>query len=304
MVKTINKPPNIKPQLEINTKLTWMPDKTFELEFTLPWEKVKNSFQKTLKDLAKTTEIKGFRKGKAPLKVVEKNIDKSKLYTHVINQLLPVSYTSAVKKHHLNPAVSPKIEILKAEENQDWQFKAISCELPEVKLNDYQQSIKAALAKEKIWTPDQGDPQKPPKENYQDTSKKLNQIFTILLKSIELKLPGILLEKEVQRLLSQLLDQVNKLGLTIEQYAQSNQKTIEQLKTEHQLIAENNLKLELILQSIANDQKITVNDEEIDKMIEAAGDQKLKEKLNTPSERAYIATVLKKRRAIDYLLSL
>jgi hypothetical protein len=39
-------------------------------------------------------------------------------------------------------------------------------------------------------------------------------------------------------------------------------------------------------------------------MIDSAGDEKIKTQLNTPAERAYIASVLRKRQIIDYLLNL
>ena len=297
--------PKPKSTAKLEAKLSWSTDKTFELDFTVPWKQVKTTYDQVLNTLAKSTDIKGFRQGKAPLKVVEKNLDKSKLYSEVINQLLPISFAQAVNQHQLKPAIAPKIQILKAEEGQDWQFKATSCELPQVKLGHYQQIVKGAVAKDKIWTPDKGDPKAKTKpETKENSTAKLNQIFQALLKEIDLKLPAILTEKERDRLLSQLLDQVRKLGLTIEQYASSSNKTVDQIRQEQEQMAANNLKIELIFQAIADDRKIEVKKAEIDKMIAAAGDEQLKKKLDTPSERAYIATVLRKRQVIDYLLTL
>jgi len=285
-------------------KITWLPKKTFELEFSIPWKQVKQAYDKVINDLTKTADLGGFRKGKAPKKVVEQSVDKSKLYGEVINQLLPISYAKSIKEHNLRPAINPKVQILKAEENQSWEFKVTSCELPQVKLGDYQKIVKGALVKEKIWTPEKGDPKKPTSDQPVSETQKLNQISKALIDEIKLDLPDLLIESERDRLLAKLLDQTQKLGITIEQYAASSQKTVDQIKQEHQKIAANSLKMELILQAISDDKKFKAEDKEIDKMIAASGDEKIKQQLSTPTERAYIGSVLKKRQAIDYLLSL
>ncbi|MFC1627472.1 trigger factor family protein, partial [Patescibacteria group bacterium] len=100
-----------KPTIKLS-KLEWLPKKTFTLEFEIPWSKVQTTYNKTLDQLAKDAKIEGFRQGKAPKKLVEKSIDKGKLYGEVINQLLPLSYAKAVSDHKLRPAVAPKVQIL------------------------------------------------------------------------------------------------------------------------------------------------------------------------------------------------
>ncbi|MDP4030799.1 MAG: trigger factor [Candidatus Beckwithbacteria bacterium] len=278
--------------MPLDSKLTWLPQKTFELEFSLPWKQVKITYDLVLKELVKATDLKGFRKGKAPRELIEKQADKGKIYGEVINQLLPVSYAAAVKQHQLKPALAPKITIVSAEEDKPWQFKAKSCELPEVKLGNYQGSARSALVKSQLEKKDLTQ------------SQKFNFIAQALIKDNQLELPDLLIESERDRLLSKLLAELQKLDLSLEQYAGSNQKTVEQVKDEYKQTGSNTLKLELILQAIANDRKITIKEAEIDKMISQSGDEKLKKQLNTPSERAYIAGVLRKKHAIDFLTSL
>jgi len=284
-------------------QLTWLPKKTFELKLTIPWSEVEKTYSEVTKSLAQNLKLKGFRKGQAPPKIVEQNLDQGKIYGEVINKLLPKAYAQAVTQHQLKPAIPPKIQIIKAEKNKAWQFKAVACELPEVKLGNYQQIAKGAAAKDKIWTPDKGDPTK--KEDKQpNPTAKLNQIIKALLDAITIELPQLMIDSESDRLLSRLLQDAQKLGLTIDQYAASLNKSVEQLKQEQQLSAEQTIKMELILQAIADDNKLKVADSEIDKMIDATKDEKLKKQLKTPAEKAYLTSVLRKRKAIDYLLSL
>lgn len=274
------------------SRLTWLPNKTYELEFSIPWKQVKIAYDKTLEQLTKKAKIEGFRPGKAPKDLVEKSIDKGKLYGEVINQLLPLSYAQVIDQHKLRPAIAPKITIISAEENKPWQFKASGCELPEIKLGNYQGTVRSALVKSQL------------ERKELDQTQKLNLISKALLDEIKIELSDLMIDSEKDRLLSRLLEQVQKLGITIDQYAVSNNKTVEQIKQEYRLTAANTLKLELILQAIAEDKKFKTNDKDIDAMISSSGDDKIKKQLNTPSERAYIATLLKKRQAIDYLLSL
>jgi FKBP-type peptidyl-prolyl cis-trans isomerase (trigger factor) len=306
MVKTKKAAP--KPKSNFDAKITWLPNKTFELEFSIPWTEVKKTYDSSINQLVKTAKVSGFRQGKTPKSVVEKSVDKGKLYGEVINQLLPISYAKAISQHQLKPAVAPKVQIIKAEEDQSWEFKATSCELPEIVLGDYQKIVKGAIAQDKIWTPDKGLPAevgKPDEKQPKPTeTQKFNLIAKTLIDEVKIELPELLIATERDRLLSKLLDQINKLGLTIEQYATSNGKTVDQLKQEQAKTAENTLKIELILQAIADDKKFEAAEKDIQEMISQAGDEKLKEQLNTPQEKAYIASVLRKRQVIDYLIGL
>ena len=289
--------------IQSDAKLTWLPKKTFELEFTIPWKKAKETYAKILKEVAGEMILKGFRKGKAPLNLVEKNTSKSKLYEEVIRSLLPETYQLAVQKHHLAPVVSPKIEPISVQENEDWQFKATACEKPEIKLGNYQQIVRGELLKDKIWTPDKGKPDK--KEKPELSSEQKMRIATkALADNIKAEISDILLENEVNRMLSQLLDQVNNLGMTIQQYLASKNLTQQKLREDFRTQAEATLKLEFILQEIVKEQSIKIKPEEIEKMIQAIPDEKTRENLKKPQERAYIALLLAKRKAIDYLISL
>jgi len=296
---------------QIKTKLNWLPKKTFQLEFTIPWKKAEKTYQQVLKQTAAKTAVKGFRKGKAPLKLVEKGVNKQKIYDQVIQTLLPETYQKAIKQHNLQPITSPKIEIVSLKEKKDWKFRATSCEKPEVKLGDYQKVIKGELAKEKIWTPNKE--KKQGKKEEKDSKKgktgqsydqKIRIVSKTLLKTTQVEISDILIENEVNRMLSRLLDQVNSLGMTIDQYLSSKGSSSEKLRKKHQIQAEKTLKLEFILQQIVKDKKIKIKKEEVDKMIDAAPQEKIKKELNTPLQRAYISSILAKRKVLDYLTNL
>ncbi|HUV47184.1 MAG TPA: trigger factor [Candidatus Bathyarchaeia archaeon] len=296
----------IKPKTELKTsvkaKLTWLPKKTFELEFVIPWEKVKQAHNEVLLNEASKISLKGFRKGKAPLELVEKSFDKEKLYQKVLSRILAPAYEDAIKQHQLRPIISPKIQPLSLVEAKDWQFKAVACETPTVKLGNYQEAIKAELAKGTIWVPGKGKPdKKEPKPSYDE---KLKTATRALKETVEVEIADILTEDELNRMLTRLLDQVNSLGMTIDQYLSSKNITQEQLRNNLRKQAEQTLKLEFVLQAIVLEQKIKISKEEVDKMIQATPDKKIQQKLDTEFQRSYIASLLAKRKALDYLTSL
>lgn len=276
--------------------LNQLADGTVEITITVPQGRVASSYQKTLQALAKEVQIKGFRRGKAPLALAEKEIQKTRIYEEVLKTLIPEVYLESVKEHQLKPIVNPRVNIISLEESKDWQIKAVTCELPSIDLGDYREAVKKALATEKIWVPGK-DKTAPPK----DENQHLEKILQVLLETVKLSIPEILVQEEIDRMLARLIDQTTQLGITVEQYLISSHKTKDQLRQEYRQEAEKSLKLEFILNAIAEAEKITVPETEIEKMITAVPDEKARQALASPDQRAYIRQLLRKRQVIDSL---
>src|SRR3989338_634645 len=140
------------------SKITHLPKSTVELEITIPWQEIKTTYDEFLKSVVKDADIEGFRKGKAPKSLVEEKIDKKALYEEVIKKIVPKAYAQAVHEQKLTPVISPKIEMLKAKVDEDWQIKATLALKPRINLKNYKEKI-AALRKSKVklWTPGQDE---------------------------------------------------------------------------------------------------------------------------------------------------
>ena len=297
----------IKPKTNdhrLMAKLTWLPKKTFELEFSIPWNTVKKTYDETLKKAAESAEIKGFRKGKAPISIIEKNIDKQKLYNEVLKNLLPQTYLKSLHQHNLKPICDPKVVPLETNEGKDWLFKATACESPDIKLGNYEAKIKGMRAKDKIWVPGKEEKDPPAGGEKKSEEQILKEIFDILKQETQIDIPPILLEIEEKRMLSRLLEQINKLGLTLDEYLANNNKSIEILKAENRKIAEDTLKMEFILQEIARKKKLETTEKEIQDMIKAVPDERTRKNLSTPMQKAYIGSIIRKRKVIDFLKNL
>jgi trigger factor len=111
----------------ITSALNRHADGTLEITITIPWARVKEKYQKSLKDLAQKVTVKGFRKGKAPLKKAEQKIGRSKIYEQVLKNLATDVYLEAIKQQKIKPVVSPQIKVVSLKEEKDWQIIATTC---------------------------------------------------------------------------------------------------------------------------------------------------------------------------------
>lgn len=268
-------------------------DGTIKFTITIPAVKVKQVWHETVEKLAKEADLPGFRKGKAPKKLVEEKLDKDKIVEEVIKKLLPEGYIEAVKEHNLKPIINPKIHIGELDKNleKDWQFEAFTCEAPEIKLGDYKQNIQKITAKSKIILPEK-EPQKP----------SFEEIAKALLESTNSKIPQILIDDEVERHLAQTLDEIKKLGLTLDQYLNSTGKTPEKLREENEQKVKNDMQLEFALQKIAEAENIVVGEKEIAEAIQKAKNED--ERKNLEKNRYLLAGILRQQKTLDFLMNL
>lgn len=82
--------------------------------------------------------IQGFRKGKAPRKLIEAQYGKAIFYDDAINYVLPQAYEDAVKENNLEVVSKPEIDVTSIDEN-GVAFTAEVWVKPEVKLGDYKE---------------------------------------------------------------------------------------------------------------------------------------------------------------------
>lgn len=276
-------------------------DGSIQITFTVPFEVVKLEREASLKEYASEMEIPGFRKGMAPIEKVKEKVPAESLIEHTLRHILPRALADAIVKHAIKPAVYPKFELVSAKDEEDWEVRAVTCELPEVELGDYKKTISGALRAKNLWTPDKAKT----KDVVLNKEEKEQEIIKSLLDTVKIKIPAVLIEEEVNARLASLLEKIEKLGLTLESYLASLGKTPEALRADYASQAKNTIVLDLALEKIATDQKITVDEVKIDETIKSSSeDEKIRERLNTPEQRRLIGGILRRRSALDYLGSL
>lgn len=121
----------------MNSKLEKIENNKAVLEITVSAEILEKGIEKAYHKNAKKFNISGFRKGKAPRKVIEKFYGEGVFYEDAINEVFPEAYDAAVKEHELQPVDRPEIDILEIESGKGVIFKAEVTVKPEVVLGDY-----------------------------------------------------------------------------------------------------------------------------------------------------------------------
>lgn len=270
-------------------------DGTIQITLTIPQAEVKKNEQDVLVELAKSVEIPGFRRGHAPLEQVKSSVSAQTILEKILSKVLPQAFQEAVKEHGIHPILTPRFELINTGAD-DWQVRAITCEAPKVELGDYKKEIEGARRASTLWTPDKGDPKKGMEPTQAD---KENLVIETLLNSSKVIIPKPLIEEEVNHRLSELVEQTQKLGLTVEQYLSSSGKTAEGIRGEYRKLAQNQITLMLILSRIAEAEGIEIPDSEIER---AAGQQK--EKAMSASQKEVIRAILRRRNALDKLVSI
>lgn len=277
--------------MDAKYRLTRGEDNSFEIIITFPREVVKREYHQVLKSFVSQTEIKGFRKGQSPENLVEKKIGKETIYQNLIQKLIRDAYSEAIKEYHLNPIISPEIILSSTKEGEEWIIKLISCELPIVNLDNLMDEIKKQNAKGRIWTP-KGIQTKETEDEQKKKEERVHEIVSEILKRVKLNLPKILIDHEINRRLSDLVDQLQKVNLKVDQYLLSKNLTLEQLKSQYRQEIENSWKIDLTLEKVADEYKVIVSKEEVDKL--------KNEKIDI-----YLASrLLRREKTVDYLLNL
>lgn len=108
-----------------------------KLEFTIEAAKFDEAINKVYLKSAKYFNIPGFRKGKAPMKIVEKYYGDEIFYEDAFNEVVPEVYEKELKESNIEAVSRPDIDVKQIGKGQDLIFTAVVQTKPEVKLGKY-----------------------------------------------------------------------------------------------------------------------------------------------------------------------
>ena len=287
-----------------------LPKNTVQLMVDVPKLDIKKEESEAFTRLQKNLTIEGFRQGKVPKDIAEKHLTKEVIYQELAQKMISRIYQELLTKENLKPIISPKVDLVKAKEDEDWQIKIIVAEKPTISLGDYKKVIKELkdkAQKSNIWVPGKDkNPLRQPaddgKKPEEDKNKLLNEVLTALLSESKIEISDLVIEEEISHRLTHLIDEIQKIGLTTENYLKSKNLTMDSLKAQFKKETEDTYKLEFILAEIADSENLKVEQADLDKLFVNIKDEK--EKKAAIQNSYYYATILRKQKTLDYLISL
>lgn len=108
-----------------------------KLHFEIPADKVSAEVDKAYAEIRKHAAIKGFRKGKVPMGLIEKHYG-DKMVDDVQKNLVQDTYFKGVQQEGLNPVAYPVIESEVLKKGEPFKYSATVEIWPEVELKEYQ----------------------------------------------------------------------------------------------------------------------------------------------------------------------
>jgi trigger factor len=106
---------------------------TVEVEFA----ELKPSLDAAYQRIAKQVNIPGFRKGKVPPPVIDRQVGRGAVLDEAINDALPKLYVQALEENDLQPLAQPEIDITRLEDNQSLEFTAEVDVRPSIEVPSY-----------------------------------------------------------------------------------------------------------------------------------------------------------------------
>ena len=257
---------------------------------------VKNKFEDVFKAIAKDAKVPGFRPGNAPRDILEKHYS-SFAQEQVMKELIPELYNKALEKEGLDVIELPQISDVKLDRNTI-SFKATVEISPEILLKNYK-GLKASYKKISVTAEDikrNIDSLKESRkiDNLDDNfakglgyisladlekaierqifSQRENQqrqaieseIIDQLTKDLDFKIPQSLIDRQLQDLLRQTKLDLALKGIPREKIDEQEKEMIKELEPQ----AKSQVKIYLVLSSIAKKEDIAIDDHMPHKVME------------------------------------
>jgi trigger factor len=108
-----------------------------KLTVEVPFEELKPSLDKAYKSIAQQINVPGFRRGKVPPMVIDRQVGRGAVLQEAINEVVPQKYVEALQSHDLTPLTQPEVEVTRIDDNEAIEFTAEVDVRPEITVPDW-----------------------------------------------------------------------------------------------------------------------------------------------------------------------
>ena len=124
-----------------------------EIVFEIPWKEFEGYFKEAALLLGKNITVKGFRPGKMPRQILEKEIGAEKILQKAADLAIKEKYPQVLQEKKIETASQPQINITKLAQGNPFEFKAEIFVLPKINLPDYKK-ITSQIKKREVLVED------------------------------------------------------------------------------------------------------------------------------------------------------
>src|SRR5690554_826297 len=121
----------------MSSKVEKIENNVAKLEIQVSPEDFAKAMEKAYKKNVKRFNIPGFRKGKAPMKIIEVQYGEGVFYEDAFDFVFPEAYRKAIEENNLEPVAQPDIDIETISKAEGLVIKAEVAVKPEVELGEY-----------------------------------------------------------------------------------------------------------------------------------------------------------------------
>lgn len=131
----------------ITHKITSTKDSQVELHVTLDAEYINDVKKTVVARMGTNVKVAGFRPGKAPTNVIERNLDQNALQSEVLEAAVAKSYADAVVEEKIETIAAPKVELKKFVPLTELEYTAVAAVMPKIEFDPSKLKVKLAEVK-------------------------------------------------------------------------------------------------------------------------------------------------------------
>lgn len=283
-----------------------LPKSEIELKIEVPALEFQNFIEGAILDLGQNVEVPGFRKGKAPKEIIEREVGLDKILKVASEAAIKENYLKAIEENKIEAIGQPEITLLKLAQGNPLEFKARVAILPDIYLPDCRQ-VGAKVKKQKniIITDDELAKIKAEKEKI-ESQRVCQEILDKIAENLEVELPEVLIEAEKKRMLEGLKVQVFQIlqFKNFEDYLAKINKTEKEIIDSFLPEAEKRIKNSLILKEIGKKEEIEVFESELEDEVSKVLKNSSRTDIDIERLKNYTREVMKNEKVFKFLESL
>lgn len=276
------------------TTIKKLEDSRVQIEASISAKELSAYRVSALKSINEEVSIDGFRKGKVPENVLVEKVGDMTILYEMAELAIADAYPRILEEKKIEAIGRPEVKITKIAKDSPLEFTITTAVMPEITVGDYKKIAKAEMKKDfevKEVTDEEVDKvlaeiekqhgHKHDEPEYRErvrtslnaekkhiaTEKRRLAIADEILKTVDVNLPRIMVEQELARSEAQFRDDISRLGVKLEDYLEKLKKSIEDLRKDWEEGAKKKATLQLVLNKIAETEKLSPDTEQVEKEV-------------------------------------